>query len=145
MDTLLQDLRFGVRLLLRGALGLLLAVWGIDALRAAQFNLLPGHAGIGIDPWVLAFTLGLSLVTDVLFGLAPALRLPGNDLDSTLALEARSNDVLRLMIRQGITPALVGIALGLVAALAGSRLLESLLYGVSATDPFDPTEALRQE
>ena len=46
-----------------------------------------------------------------------------------MALGAQSSDVLRLMIRQGLTPALVGIVLGLVGALAGSRLLESLLMG----------------
>jgi putative ABC transport system permease protein len=85
-----------------------------------------------------------------------------------MALGAKPGDVLRLMIRQGLAPALAGIALGLVAAWVGS----SLLYGVSAKDPLsflllpvfligvvpfaawlparratrvDPAEALRQE
>ena len=89
-----------------------------------------------------------------------------------MALGAKPGDVLRLMIRQAMTPALVGIALGWVAAWVGSSLLASLLYGVSAKDPLsfllmpvflisvalfaawlparraarvDPTEALRQE
>ena len=75
--------------LLGGMLGMLLAVWGIDVLRTAQLSLLPGHSEIGIDGWVLGFTLGLSLVTGVLFGLAPALSLPGRDLDGTLRAGAR--------------------------------------------------------
>jgi putative ABC transport system permease protein len=75
--------------LLGGALGLLLAVWGVDGLRMAQLSLLPDHSEIGIDGWVLGFTLGLSLVTGVLFGLAPALNLPGRDLDGTLRAGAR--------------------------------------------------------
>ena len=75
--------------LLGGMLGLLLAVWGIDGLRTAQLSLLPGHSEIGIDGWVLGFTLGLSLVTGVLFGLAPALSRPGRDLDGTLRAGAR--------------------------------------------------------
>jgi predicted permease len=75
--------------LLGGTLGLLLAVWGIDGLRTAQLSLLPGHSEIGIDGWVLGFTLGLSLVTGVLFGLAPALSLPGRDLDGTLRAGAK--------------------------------------------------------
>jgi len=75
--------------LLGGLLGLLLAVWGIDGLRMAQLSLLPGHSEIGIDGWVLGFTLGLSLATGVLFGLAPALNLPGRDLDGTLRAGAR--------------------------------------------------------
>ncbi len=44
-------------------------------------------------------------------------------------------DVLKLVLREGLVLVLVGVALGIAAAFALSRLLTSLLYGVSATDP----------
>ncbi len=52
-----------------------------------------------------------------------------------MALGAKRADVLRLVVRQGMTMTLIGLALGLVGAFFMSRVLVSLLYGVSATDP----------
>lgn len=52
-----------------------------------------------------------------------------------MALGAHRRDVIRLIVRQGIVLALIGIAIGLAASLALMRLMSSLLFGVSPTDP----------
>jgi putative ABC transport system permease protein len=52
-----------------------------------------------------------------------------------MALGAEVSDVLKLALGQGMKQALVGVALGLVASLALTRMMKTLLFGVSATDP----------
>ncbi len=52
-----------------------------------------------------------------------------------MALGARSGDVLGMMVTQHLRPALLGLAIGVAAAIALSRSLASLVYGVQATDP----------
>ena len=70
-----QLLTESVVLSLGGAIGgLLLAKWGTSLVLAAAPDVLPRSGEIGIDPYVLLFTLAISIVTGILFGIAPALR-----------------------------------------------------------------------
>jgi putative ABC transport system permease protein len=52
-----------------------------------------------------------------------------------VALGARSTQVVRLMIWQGMLPVLIGLGAGIVVAAAGTRVMQGLLYSVGATDP----------
>src|SRR5262249_6111638 len=52
-----------------------------------------------------------------------------------MALGAQRGDVLGLVMREGARLALIGVGLGLLAALGLTRLMRSLLFGVSAVDP----------
>jgi ABC-type antimicrobial peptide transport system permease subunit len=52
-----------------------------------------------------------------------------------MALGAQGSDVLKLMLTQGLKLALIGIAIGLLAAMALTKWMETLLFGVRPTDP----------
>ena len=52
-----------------------------------------------------------------------------------MALGATSRDVGRLIVMQGLKPALVGVAIGLAGAIAASRVMRSLLFGITPADP----------
>jgi putative ABC transport system permease protein len=56
-----------------------------------------------------------------------------------MALGANGTDVLRMVVRQGMTMTLIGLALGLAGVFALSRVMVGLLYGVSPTDPLTYT------
>jgi predicted permease len=51
------------------------------------------------------------------------------------ALGARTADVVRLVVLEGMTPAFIGIAAGTMAALGSAKLMETLVFGVTASDP----------
>lgn len=73
-----------------GALGLLLAYWGAKGAVAAIPDMLPRAENVGIDVRVLLFTLVVSLLAGIVFGLAPALRISRTDVNSTLNQSGRS-------------------------------------------------------
>jgi ABC-type antimicrobial peptide transport system permease subunit len=52
-----------------------------------------------------------------------------------MALGAQRSDVLRLMLGDGMKMTLIGVAIGVVAALLVTRLMQNMLFGVSAADP----------
>jgi len=82
-------------------------------------------------------TLSLLLAAVGLFGvLSYLVAQRTGEIGIRIALGAQREQVLRLMLVDGLRPALIGLALGLVASAAVTRQIQSLLYG---TRPLDPT------
>ena len=80
--------------------------------------------------------VGLLLAAIGIYGVtAYAVGRRTREIGIRVALGADSNSVLRLMLRQGLGLAAIGVALGVGLAALGSRLLESLLFGIPGLDP----------
>ena len=128
--------------LLGGAAGLLLARLALDALLALAPTQLPRLQTIGIDGRILAFTLGVSLLTGMLFGLAPALQSLKLNLNELLKEGGRaaSGGAGRRRLRDALVVS--EVALALVLLIGAGLLLRSFLR-LQQTDPgFNPARVL---
>jgi ABC-type antimicrobial peptide transport system permease subunit len=80
--------------------------------------------------------LALVLAAIGLYGIvAHWVALRTREIGIRMALGAQASAVQNMVVRQGMWLAVQGIGLGLVSAFAATRLMSSLLYGISATDP----------
>jgi putative ABC transport system permease protein len=131
---------------LAGGAGLLLAMWGT----AALMKLLPGtlSQGIEVSPLsgpVLAFTLSLSLLIGLLFGLAPALESSKFNLNESLREGGRAGTAGTARQRFRNILAVAEVALSLVLLAGAGLLIESFLRLEKSNPGFEPDNTLTME
>ena len=125
--------------------GTLLSLWGIKAILSLSRQNLPRAYEIGVDVQVLGFTVGIALLTSVLFGLTPALQASKINLSEWLKEGShgssggqRSNHVRGMLV-------IAEVALSLVL-LIGAGLMIKSLAGLLSVDPgFEPHNALTMQ
>jgi putative ABC transport system permease protein len=126
--------------LLGGALGLMIGFWGTGLLTSLAPVEIPRLAEITLDGRVLGFTLLLSLLTGVIFGIAPAWQVSKLDLNDALKEGGRAGSLARNRTHSLLV--ITEVALSLVL-LAGSGLLIRSFAGLLAVNPgFDPRNVL---
>jgi predicted permease len=112
-----------------------LPIFGVRTQKESIENLLSRERVIA---QLSAFFAGLALVLACvgLYGLLSyEVTQRTREIGIRMALGAEKSDVLRMVVGQGIKLALIGVAIGIAGALALTRFLSSLLYGVKTTDP----------
>ncbi|PYS88840.1 MAG: hypothetical protein DMF64_19425 [Acidobacteria bacterium] len=131
--------------LLGGAGGVLLALWGLDLLLASvpkEFSLmLHGWNQIRLDRWVLTFTIAVSILTGLLFGLAPALQASKTDLNEALKEGGRASvGHARRRFRGALV--VLEVALALVLLIGAGLMLKSFMRLMEVRPGFDPHNVL---
>ncbi len=125
-----------------GAVGLALAEWGTQALKATLTSHLTRSNTIAIDAQVLLFTLGLALMTGILFGIAPAFSASRGDVNDALKEGGRGSTAggKGARVRRTLVASEIAVALVL---LIGAGLLMRSFVKLRAIDPgFDPHNVL---
>ena len=133
--------------LLGGALGLLLAQWGLRGIVGMPWFIVPRADEIHLDGIVLAVTVTLSLATGVLFGLIPALKAARPDLMTVLRAtgeaansSARRRFGLRLSARGGLV--IAQVALSMILLTGAALLIESIVRLRNVDPGFDTSNVL---
>jgi predicted permease len=123
-----------------GALGLLLAVWVTRAALAVIPEALPRADEIGLDGRVLFFTLAISILVGVVFGVLPALKASQPDLHESLKEGGRGSSGTRLRAQNVFVAVEMALA---VVLLAGAGLMVRSLVGLENVNPgFDPQHVM---
>ncbi|MEN3328601.1 MAG: hypothetical protein V7638_3408 [Acidobacteriota bacterium] len=130
--------------LIGGGLGLLLAFGGIQLLAASDFSSIPRLMQLGVDGWVLGFTLLLSLATTVLFALAPAFQYIRPDTNKALRNDERGSAT---PVSRKLRNALVvtEMALALMLLIGAGLLIKSFNRVLSVNMGFNPQNVLTAE
>jgi predicted permease len=123
-----------------GTLGLLLASWGTRAALAALPAALPRAGEVRLDPRVLLFTLVVSLVAGILFGLAPALKTSQPDLHETLKEGGRGASGARYRTQNIFV--VVEMALTVVLLIGAGLTIRTLVGLWSVSPGFDAHNVL---
>jgi predicted permease len=123
-----------------GGIGLLLAKWGTGAILAALPETLPRTEEIGIDGHVLFFTLGISVLTGIVFGLVPALKTMRPDMHETLKEGGRGSSGARHRTQSVFV--VVEMAMAVVLLIGAGLMIRSLAALWSIDPGFDPRNAL---
>ncbi|HXF39723.1 MAG TPA: ABC transporter permease [Blastocatellia bacterium] len=128
--------------ILGGSIGLLLALWGTSLLVSIIGNDVPRSAEIGIDGRVLGFTLLVSLLTGVVFGLVPALHSSKTDLTESLKEGGRgSTEGSRRNTMRGAL-VIIEVAIAVVLLAGAGLLIQSLLRLQHVNPGFNPKNVL---
>lgn len=125
-----------------GALGVLLAFWGVDLILALDPGEVPRVAPVGVDGYALAFAMGLSLFTGVLFGVVPAWQASRPELQNTLKDNVRGStgDGQRHLARAGLV--LAEVSISLVLLVGAGLLFRSLMTLVDVPLGFSTSRML---
>ena len=124
-----------------GVVGLLLATWGTDLLVAYGPADVPRLRDVGVDRYVLFFTLGLATLTGIVFGLAPALHASKPEPGNMLKESGRGVSPGRNRMRSALIVSEVALSLML---LAGAGLLINSFWRLLQTDAgFNPERCAR--
>lgn len=131
--------------LIGGTFGLLIAYWGVDALVAtlpdSQLNALPFLKTLSIDSSILAFSFALSLLTGIVFGLAPAIQSSRPDLNEVLKEGGRSSaGGAKHRLRSVLVTA--EIAMAVVLLVGAGLMMKSLLKLLQSNVGFNPENVL---
>ncbi len=113
--------------LVGGGLGVLFAIWGVDLILALDPGEVPRVTPIGVDSTALAFAVGVSVLTGILFGAVPAWHASRPELQSTLkdATRGTTGDGSRHLARAGLV--LAEVSLSLVLLVGAGLLFRSLM------------------
>src|SRR5262249_12715454 len=123
-----------------GTLGVLLARWGVAGLVALAPTQLPRAGDVHIDPTVLAFSLALSMVTALLFGVAPALAAADVDVREALQGAGRGTTCGGRALRDALVSVEIALALALVIVMT---MLAKSFANVQAVElGFEPSRVL---
>ncbi|MBA2432763.1 MAG: ABC transporter permease, partial [Chthoniobacterales bacterium] len=128
-----------------GLTGVLLAVWGLDLLRAIGAQTVPRLAEVNLDLRVLLVTLGVALLTGAIFGLIPALASGKPELTEALKEGGRgsTSGVRRNRLRNALV--ITEVALALVLLVGASLLLKSFVRLQNVDPGFNPKNVLTME
>jgi predicted permease len=125
-----------------GALGVALAAGGVKLLKASQFEAIPRLAAVSVDGRVLGFAVAVSVVTGLLFGLAPALRLSHESLQGSLRSGGRSLAGAVGSRRTRDALVLAEVALAVVLLVGAALLLRSFGRLLDVRPGFDAEHVL---